>query len=216
MFHRCRVFAELAQHAAVLREQHDAAGAGLQRRQADQLREVAAQRAFVAAVLRAAVFGCQQLGHAARAPGVAQRRTVHAGRLVQQERDRAQGRQVGVGRQLYRLRVAHALLRHIDHHAVDANVAGLDVMLGLAARAVDLRGQAFGQALAVRVIRVVGVQSLGHAGDGTRKTGLSRAGWGSLPRRIRARRAGRYCAARPRRRAAARAGSCPRWSWAVR
>ena len=92
-----------------------------------------------------------------------------AGRLVQQQGGRFDRFRAGARQQLHTL-VEHLELWLLDHFAVDADPAALDVQLGFAARAGGEFGEAFGQADRVGHGEATGMKDrqFTRCGDGRR------------------------------------------------
>ena len=136
------VLVQLALDAEFLRERHQAAGAGLQRRHAVLAARVRGQEA------RRSVRGREVGGHQQRVRLL----DAQAGRLVQQQRHRQHRFGPRARLDLHLLVRLHARLRQQRRLAVDAHRAVLDQQLGLAPRAARERGHALGQSDALGVL----------------------------------------------------------------
>jgi len=119
--------------------------------------QVRLERAHAGAVALETVAAGEPLGGEC----VGQQRLVGqhpVGRLVPDQRHRLQRLQFGLGVEQHGLVVVHAFHGLLHHHAVHPHPAPGDVVFSVAARARQLRRQAFGQALGF------GLAGLRHAG----------------------------------------------------
>ncbi len=170
VLHEGSVLAQLANDPPVLRENHQPAGPGRQRRHQRLLLEVALQRR-TAARSTGPVLRTEPV----RGGGAVRQRTqpgLGTSGLVQQKRDRHQVRKPRVGVDLDAL-VEHAGLRRFDHPALDRDPAAFDVLLGLATRAPHELGHPLGQANGLihgrLLARVMGRLASGRALLGLRR-----------------------------------------------
>ncbi|MNN06800.1 hypothetical protein D3C81_1196030 [compost metagenome] len=126
-------FDQVPAYAPVLGQHHQPIGHLIQRHRHFQALEMAAQQVLLAGGVVAEVAGFfDQRQQATRA---------HASRLVQQEGRRFGTVGIGVVGQGHHFFGDHGL-RGFHHHAIHADPAAFNVLLGLGTRALQLRGQA--------------------------------------------------------------------------